>query len=80
MLAKTAAFTTSFEIVPAFCHSNGQICQGGFLTGMADTAAMNINAVSFAVTLFTLLTFLPLKAVGAELEKALVAVVDQNKH
>ncbi|HTE79181.1 MAG TPA: hypothetical protein VK634_00655, partial [Reyranella sp.] len=21
-----------FEVVPAFCHSNGQICQGGFLT------------------------------------------------
>jgi acyl-CoA thioesterase len=27
-----------FEIVPAFCHSNGRICQGGFLTGMIDTA------------------------------------------
>ena len=27
-----------FEIVPAFCHSNGQICQGGFLTGMVDSA------------------------------------------
>ncbi len=27
-----------FEVVPAFCHSQGQICQGGFLTGMVDTA------------------------------------------
>jgi uncharacterized protein (TIGR00369 family) len=27
-----------FEIVPAFCHSQGKICQGGFLTGMVDTA------------------------------------------
>jgi acyl-CoA thioesterase len=27
-----------FEIVPAFCHSQGKICQGGFLTGMIDTA------------------------------------------
>jgi acyl-CoA thioesterase len=27
-----------FEIVPAFCHSQGRICQGGFLTGMVDTA------------------------------------------
>ena len=27
-----------FEIVPAFCHSNGKICQGGFLTGMVDSA------------------------------------------
>jgi uncharacterized protein (TIGR00369 family) len=26
-----------FEIVPAFCHSQGKICQGGFLTGMVDT-------------------------------------------
>ncbi len=30
-----------FEIVPAFCHSNGRICQGGFLTGMVDTAMAN---------------------------------------
>ena len=30
-----------FEVVPAFCHSNGQICQGGFLTGMVDTAMAN---------------------------------------
>src|SRR3954453_433931 len=30
-----------FEIVPAFCHSNGKICQGGFLTGMVDTAMAN---------------------------------------
>jgi acyl-coenzyme A thioesterase PaaI-like protein len=27
-----------FEIVPAFCHSQGRICQGGFLTGMVDIA------------------------------------------
>jgi uncharacterized protein (TIGR00369 family) len=27
-----------FEIVPAFCHSGGRICQGGFLTGMIDTS------------------------------------------
>jgi uncharacterized protein (TIGR00369 family) len=27
-----------FEIVPAFCHSQGRVCQGGFLTGMVDTA------------------------------------------
>ena len=30
-----------FVIVPAFCHSRGQICQGGFLTGMVDTAMAN---------------------------------------
>ncbi len=30
-----------FEIVPAFCHSNGRVCQGGFLTGMVDTAMAN---------------------------------------
>ena len=28
----------SFEIVPDFCHSQGRICQGGFLTGMIDIA------------------------------------------
>jgi acyl-CoA thioesterase len=27
-----------FEIVPAFCHSQGRICQGGFLTGMVDAS------------------------------------------
>jgi uncharacterized protein (TIGR00369 family) len=27
-----------FTIVPAFCHSRGTICQGGFLTGMLDIA------------------------------------------
>ncbi|UYN96873.1 MAG: PaaI family thioesterase [Enhydrobacter sp.] len=27
-----------FEIVPGFCHSGGRICQGGFLTGMVDSA------------------------------------------
>ena len=30
-----------FEILPAFCHSSGRICQGGFLTGMVDTAMAN---------------------------------------
>lgn len=30
-----------FEIVPAFCHSQGKICQGGFLTGMVDVAMAN---------------------------------------
>jgi acyl-CoA thioesterase len=30
-----------FEIVPAFCHSQGTICQGGFLTGMVDIAMAN---------------------------------------
>ena len=34
-----------FEIVPAFCHSQGSICQGGFLTGMVD-AAMAYAAVA----------------------------------
>ena len=34
-----------FEIVPAFCHSQGQICQGGFLTGMVDTAMANAAIV-----------------------------------
>ena len=32
-----------FEIVPAFCHSQGRICQGGFLTGMVDTALSLIH-------------------------------------
>ena len=27
-----------FKVVPAFCHSQGTICQGGFLTGMVDIA------------------------------------------
>jgi uncharacterized protein (TIGR00369 family) len=35
----TARF--QFEVVPAFCHSQGRICQGGFLTGMVDTAMAN---------------------------------------
>ena len=43
----------SFEIVPAFCHSQGRICQGGFLTGMVDTAmahaAMAKGSFAFAV-------------------------------
>src|SRR5262249_8538441 len=30
-----------FKIVPAFCHSQGAICQGGFLTGMVDIAMAN---------------------------------------
>ncbi len=30
-----------FRIVPAFCHSQGAICQGGFLTGMVDVAMAN---------------------------------------
>ncbi|WP_421997523.1 PaaI family thioesterase [Reyranella sp.] len=30
-----------FEIVPEFCHSQGRICQGGFLTGMVDVAMAN---------------------------------------
>ena len=30
-----------FKIVPAFCHSQGSICQGGFLTGMVDIAMAN---------------------------------------
>lgn len=30
-----------FEILPAFCHSQGRICQGGFLTGMVDVAMAN---------------------------------------
>jgi acyl-CoA thioesterase len=42
-----------FEIVPAFCHSQGRICQGGFLAGMVDTAmahaAMAKSSFAFAV-------------------------------
>ena len=34
-----------FEIVPAFCHSQGTICQGGFLAGMVDTAMANAAIV-----------------------------------
>src|SRR6266404_5858806 len=30
---------------PAFCHSEGRICQGGFLTGMVDTAMANAAIV-----------------------------------
>jgi uncharacterized protein (TIGR00369 family) len=30
-----------FKIVPAFCHSQGTICQGGFLTGMVDIVMAN---------------------------------------
>jgi acyl-CoA thioesterase len=34
-----------FVVVPAFCHSQGRICQGGFLTGMVDTAMANAAIV-----------------------------------
>jgi acyl-coenzyme A thioesterase PaaI-like protein len=34
-----------FEVVPAFCHSQGRVCQGGFLTGMVDTAMANAAIV-----------------------------------
>ena len=34
-----------FKIVPAFCHSQGTICQGGFLTGMVDIAMANAALV-----------------------------------
>jgi uncharacterized protein (TIGR00369 family) len=45
-----------FEIVPAFCHSQGRICQGGFLTGMVDTAMANaaIAKSNFAFAVPTL--------------------------
>jgi uncharacterized protein (TIGR00369 family) len=42
-LLGTARF--QFEVVPAFCHSQGRICQGGFLTGMVDTAMANAAIV-----------------------------------
>jgi len=56
-----------FEIVPAFCHSQGRICQGGFLTGMIDVAmanaAMAKSRFAFAVpTLEIKVSFL--EAVG----------------
>jgi uncharacterized protein (TIGR00369 family) len=56
-----------FEIVPAFCHSQGRICQGGFLTGMVDVAmanaAMARSHFAFAVpTLELKISFL--EAVG----------------
>lgn len=56
-----------FEIVPAFCHSQGRICQGGFLTGMVDVAmanaAMARSKFAFAVpTLELKISFL--EAVG----------------
>jgi acyl-CoA thioesterase len=42
-----------FKIVSAFCHSQGRICQGGFLTGMVDiamaNAAMARSKFAFAV-------------------------------
>jgi acyl-CoA thioesterase len=34
-----------FKVVPAFCHSQGSICQGGFLAGMVDTAMANAAIV-----------------------------------
>ncbi|HQS17388.1 PaaI family thioesterase [Reyranella sp.] len=34
-----------FEVVPAFCHSQGRVCQGGFLTGMVDSAMANAAIV-----------------------------------
>jgi uncharacterized protein (TIGR00369 family) len=34
-----------FKVMPAFCHSQGTICQGGFLTGMVDTAMANAAIV-----------------------------------
>jgi acyl-CoA thioesterase len=45
-----------FEIVPAFCHTEGRICQGGFLTGMIDSAMANAAIVKgkFAVAVPTL--------------------------
>ena len=45
-----------FEIVPAFCHSQGRICQGGFLTGMVDVAMANaaMAKCSFAFAVPTL--------------------------
>jgi uncharacterized protein (TIGR00369 family) len=39
-----------FEIVPAFCHSRGKICQGGFLTGMVDTAMAHAAMVKGKLT------------------------------
>ena len=53
--------------MPAFCHSQGRICQGGFLTGMVDTAmahaAMAKGSFAFAVpTLELKISFL--EAVG----------------
>ncbi len=39
-----------FEVVPAFCHSDGRICQGGFLTGMVDTAMANAAIVKGGLT------------------------------
>ena len=58
-----------FEIVPAFCHSQGRICQGGFLTGMVDTAmahaAMARCSFAFAVpTLELKISFLEVAGPG----------------
>jgi acyl-CoA thioesterase len=45
-----------FEVVPAFCHSQGRICQGGFLTGMVDVAMANaaMSKCNFAFAVPTL--------------------------
>src|SRR5882762_6459299 len=59
-----------FEIVPAFCHSQGSICQGGFLTGMVDVAmanaAMARSKFAFAVpTLEIKMSFLEAAGPGS---------------
>ncbi len=56
-----------FRIVPAFCHSKGTICQGGFLTGMVDIAMAHAALVKgrFACAVPTLeLKISYLEAVG----------------
>jgi len=56
-----------FEIVPAFCHSQGRIAQGGFLTGMIDIAMAHaaIARARFAYAVPTLdLKISFLEAVG----------------
>ena len=53
--------------MPAFCHSQGRICQGGFLTGMVDAAMANaaIAKSGFAAAVPTLeLKISFLEAVG----------------
>src|SRR5438552_17960110 len=52
-----------FRILPEFCHSQGSICQGAFLTGMVDVAmanaAMPRSKFAFAVRpLATKMSFL----------------------
>ena len=58
-----------FEIVPAFCHSQGRVCQGGFLTGMVDTAMAHAamakgNFVNAVPTLELKLSFLEAASPG----------------